>query len=121
MTETKDFIYNAVHSELNAAEQALRIGNVGKARVCARRAGGIAISHWLKLNPNKIWGESALNQLNELKVDESFPVELREAAKRLTTRVDQHFDTGFENNPIDDGNIIVEYFQHHKNLETNER
>jgi len=116
MTKSLELIYDVVQSELEGAEQAMQIGNLGKARVCARRACGVAISHWLNFHSNKNWGESAINQLKELRDDESFPVEIREPAKRLTAKVNQHFNTGFEENPTEDGNMIVKYFLSQINL-----
>jgi hypothetical protein len=114
--KTTNAIYSAIQFELKDAEHAMQIGNIGKVRVCVRRACGIAIANWLSFHTNKNWGESAINQLKELMDDKSFPVEIREATKRLTAKVNQHFNTGFEENPIEDGNMIVKYFLSQINL-----
>lgn len=113
---TKEIAIMHVKSELKLAEQAITVDNIGKARVCVRRACGIAIEYWLKFNPNKKWGLSAISMLDNLQNDFAIPEEIREAAKRLTKKVNQNFETGVEVDPIKDGETIIEYFLDIKNL-----
>ncbi|MDT3695083.1 MAG: hypothetical protein ROY99_01750 [Ignavibacterium sp.] len=118
MTKVKDLIYTIALSELRAGEQASKIGNIGQARVCARRACGMAIEYWLKSNSDKDWGASAITMLNKLQEDCSIPKNIREAAFRLTKKVDRNFETGIEEDPLIDGEMIVKYFL--DSLQTNE-
>lgn len=64
--------------ELHLLQQALKIGNVGKVRVCARRVVGFAIMHRF----DKLYGKDALSILKTLTADD-FPIELRENAELL--------------------------------------
>lgn len=116
MTSTRDMIYSIAYSEIKTGEDANNTGNIGKARVCARRGCGMAIEHWLEQNPNKNWGASALSMLNKLQEDHTIPKAIRDAAERLTKRVDQNFETGIREDPLNDGKIIIEYFLDTKNL-----
>ena len=116
MTSTRDMIYSITYSEIKAGENARNKGNIGKARVCARRGCGMAIEHWLEKNPNKNWGASAMNMLTKLQQDHRIPKAIRDAAERLTKRVDQNFETGIAEDPLKDGEAIIEYFLDTKNL-----
>lgn len=116
MISTRDIIYNIAYSEIKAGEEARNSGNIGKARVCARRGCGMAIEHWLVQNPNKNWGASALSMLTKLQEDHTIPKAIRDAAERLTKRVDQNFETGIIEDPLKDGEAIIEYFLDTKNL-----
>lgn len=97
-------------AELSLGEKALEIGNVGKARVCARRACYFVISFWLRKNPQYNFGNNAMNMLNGVSFEKSFPEEIRNSAERLTKKVNENFDTGFKENPIDDARTIINYF-----------
>jgi hypothetical protein len=85
-------------------------GNIGMARVCARRACGNAISFWLQNNPRRSYGESAMNQLRSIQSDDSIPKEVKDAAERLTAKVANPSDSNFTNDPIADANIITNHF-----------
>lgn len=110
MKPNRDLVYINAHVEIKAGQEAKKIGNIGKARVCARRGCGFAIDHWLKYHPEKNWGESAISWLTQLQQDQTIPVNIREAAERLTIKVDQNFETGIEEDPLEDGETIIEYF-----------
>ena len=116
MISARDMMYTTAHAEIRAGELAKQIGNFGKARVCARRGCFFAISHWLEYNPNKNWGDSAISMLTHLQEEESIPKNIREAAERLTTKVDQNFETGIDNDPLRDAETIIEYFLDKNNL-----
>lgn len=109
----KEIALMQAESELNNGIKALDIGNIGKARVCARRACFAVIDFWLKDHKEFKWGNNAMRVLESLKNQTSFPSEVREAAKRLTAKVDQSFSTGFVEDPIDDAKIIIQYFSSH--------
>jgi hypothetical protein len=116
MTSSRDVIYTIALAELNAGQEAKENGNIGQARVCARRGCGMAIEHWLGFYPNKNWGASAMSMLAKLQEDHTIPKEIRDAAERLTKRVDQNFETGIEEDPLKDGETIIEYFLDKKNF-----
>jgi hypothetical protein len=116
MTSSRDVIYTIALAELNAGQEAKENGNIGQARVCARRGCGMAIEHWLGFHPNRNYGASAITMLTELQEDHTIPKEIRDAAARLTKRVDQNFETGIEEDPLKDGETIIDYFLDIKNL-----
>ena len=116
MTSTRDMIYTIAYSEIKAGEDAKDTGNIGKARVCARRGCGMAIDYWLTYHPQKNWGASAISMLTKLQEDHTIPKAIRDAAERLTKRVDQNFETGIVEDPLNDGKIIIEYFLDTKNF-----
>lgn len=93
-----------IQKELNRARAAQQEGNVGMARVCARRAVGIAI--------RKSKGErgSAVERLRALARDESAPESIRQAAERLGATVQKDHTLPFDENPIEDAELIVAHF-----------
>ena len=116
MSELRNVVYSLAKTELRAGERAKEIGNIGQARVCARRACGMAIEHWLGFHPNKNYGANAITMLVKLQEDHTIPKNIRDAAERLTKKVDSNFKTGIEEDPLQDGEIIIEYFLDKKDL-----
>jgi len=80
-----------IESEFEKAEQARARGNEGQARVCARRAAGIAIREYLTRQGIRPPSVSAYDLLNLLKEDPSLPADLRLIADHLTLRVNEEF------------------------------
>lgn len=116
MKPIRDLAYINAHAEIKAGIEAKKIGNIGKARVCARRGCGIAIEYWLQYHPEKDWGESAISILSQLQKNLTIPQNIRDAAERLTKKVDLNFETGVEEDPLKDGETIIEYFLDRTNL-----
>jgi len=96
-----------VEKELAQAHKARAMGNEGQARVCARRAAGIAIREWYRRRLGTGWHGDALKQLQRLQADALAPENVREAARRLTTRVDFDHTLPFEDDPIEDARRII--------------
>jgi len=80
-----------INLELQRAEDARAKSNYGQARVCARRAAGIAIREYLsrKGTPPRI--TSAYDLLNLLKDDPLLSPDLKLIADHLTLRVTEEF------------------------------
>lgn len=110
MLMIKEIAVMQAENELNIGEQAFKTGNIGKARVCARRACMFAVSFWLQNNSTFDWGRTAISYLEGVRDETSLPENVRLAAERLTTKVDKQFDTGHKENPIDDARLILNYF-----------
>ncbi len=89
------------------AAQARAAGNAGKARVCARRAAGLAIRAHYQRTRGAGWGGDAYAQLVYLREDEQADDALRAAAARLTTKVDHDHQLPFDEDPLDDARRIV--------------
>jgi len=108
---TKEHFLEQIERELTAARQALKDGNDGLGRVCARRAAGAAITWLLREHPHPDWGTDALRQLQHLKDDKSFPPDVRQAALRLTTKLSDKFRYPFSTDPLGDARIIIDYIR----------
>lgn len=80
-----------MQGEFERAEQARSRGNEGQARVCARRAAGIAAREYLKRRGERVRTPSAYDVLNMLKDDPELPADLKRIADHLTLRVNEEF------------------------------
>lgn len=78
-------------SELQKAERARARGNEGQARVCARRAAGIAIRDYLTRKGIRPPSPSAMDLLELLKDDPHLSPDLKRIAEHLTLRVNEEF------------------------------
>lgn len=80
-----------IEAEFQKAEQARANGNEGQARVCARRAAGIAIREYLTRQGIRPPSVSAYDLLNFLKDDPQLSPDLKLIADHLTLRVTEEF------------------------------
>ncbi len=79
-----------IATELENAERSRRAGNEGRARVCARRAAGIAARNFLTRHGVRATG-SAYAALQTLAAFPGLAPDLRTATAHLTTRVTEEF------------------------------
>jgi hypothetical protein len=100
---------NLIEQELAAAEAASKIGNDGKARVCARRAVAVAAEAWLTRHSVQAGCMDAMAHLRRIQEDQSVPVSIRHAAERLTTTVTRRDFAPFTSDPLGDARIIIAY------------
>jgi len=107
---SRDAVQGAVQIELTRVQEALNAGNDGKARACARRAAGLAISFWLQNRKSLPWGLDSMNQLQAAAAEESLPGTVRQAALRLTTKITDRLAAPFSTDPLADAGILVDYF-----------
>ncbi len=77
--------------EFQRAETARAKNNEGQARVCARRAAGIAIRDYLSTHGNQPVTLSAYDLLNLIKEDNRISPDLKLIADHLTLRVTEEF------------------------------
>ena len=92
--------YSEIHAELERAEAARAAGNEGRARVCARRAAGIAARVFLTHHEVRLFdaaqGETRISSAYEaLQTLATFPClvpNLKQAALHLTMRVSGEFN-----------------------------
>jgi HEPN domain-containing protein len=80
-----------LQKEFERAEAARARGNEGQARVCARRAAGIAIREYYVRRGYKVRTPSAYDLLQILADEPQLSPELRQAAEYLTLRVTEEF------------------------------
>lgn len=77
--------------ELEMAAAARQRQNEGQARVCARRAAGVAIREYYRRRGQSISNPSAYDLLKMLMGDVSQPEAARQSAAYLTLRVNEEF------------------------------
>ena len=109
MSASIDDIRQEIEKEFATGSHALRSGNAGMARVCARRAAGAAIRFWLQYNPRN-WKQDVIGLLHAAARDAESPSMVRDACVRLTARINVNFQSSFSTNPLDDASIIVSHF-----------
>ena len=80
-----------VNTEFEKAEQARARGNEGQARVCARRAAGIAVREYLTRQGIRPPSVSAYDLLNSIKSNPRLSPDLQLVADHLTLRVNEEF------------------------------
>ncbi len=80
-----------IDAELENAKRARARGNEGQARVCARRAAGIAIREYLTRKGIRPRSASAMDLLNRIKDDPHLSPDLKTIADHLTLRVTEEF------------------------------
>ena len=80
-----------IQAEFEKAAQARARGNEGQARVCARRAAGIAIREYLSRGGIHPTSTSAYDLLNLIKEEPALPPTLKLYADHLTLRVTEEF------------------------------
>lgn len=73
--------------EIRQAEEARRVGNEGRARVCARRAAGHVIGEYLRRNGLAAPGSSAHTRLQYLRSLPGISPQAREATHHLLLRI----------------------------------
>lgn len=80
-----------LEAEFLRAERARERGNEGQARVCARRAAGIAIREYLARRGTRLPHLGAYDLLNLLKNDPALSPDLAPLVDHLTLRVTEEF------------------------------
>lgn len=97
-----------IEAELALGRAALA-SRPGRARVCARRAAGWAIRARYQALDGPGWSGDAMHQLARLLADPAAPATARAAAARLSTRVDHDHRLPFEDDPLVDAGLIIEW------------
>jgi hypothetical protein len=93
--------------ELVEAEMSRRAGNEGRARVCARRAAGLAAGAYFESRGVHSPTRSAYDQLRLLQREENLPEETRLAAARLVARVTTVGQLPHPQDPLEDARGLV--------------
>jgi len=96
-----------IESELENAERARQAGNEGRARVCARRAAGIAARDFLARQGIRLRDRSALTALRSLAEFPGLAPDLRTCALHLVTRVTEEFTLPVDADLIADARQLI--------------
>ena len=96
-----------IESELEQAERARLAGNEGRARVCARRAAGIAARVFLVRHALRLRDHSAYTALQTLAEFPGLAPDLRAATLHLVTRVTEEFTLPLDADLIADARKLI--------------
>jgi len=99
----------AIQAELEKAEAARRSGNEGQARVCARRAAGLAIKSLFLFLGEEIGDPSAYAMLKRIETHQNVPVEARSMAESLLVRVNPDYTLPAEIDLIANARQLIEW------------
>jgi len=100
-----------IRAEMSAAVQARAVGNEGKARVCARRAAGQAITAYRQqLQPGQTISGSAYDMLVWLQ-SQPLPASLQQALQALLMRVDEQYQLPPGIDLLDSANELIHYLE----------
>lgn len=108
---TKQWYLERIEDEFAAAMAARRDGNEGRARVCARRAVGLAVLWVLSRRPDPGWGTVAIRQIEHIRDEPSFPPMVREAASRLSAKISEQFSYPAGGDPVADARLIISFLE----------
>jgi HEPN domain-containing protein len=101
--------------EIANAKNKLNDSNDGKVRTLARRAAGFYIDGLLEIKPRDHYGSSFINHLKALQNDHEVPINVREAANKLTNKVGVDDLTGVDS--IMFAEIIIDYCKQNTNFD----
>jgi len=97
-----------VETEFERAKAARARGNEGQARVCARRAAGIAIREYYARQGQTVRTPSAYDLLQLLADDPHLSPYLKQAATYLTLRVTEEFKLPVDVDLLDEAHKLYE-------------
>lgn len=97
-----------LENEFERAKAARERGNEGQARVCARRAAGIAIREYYARRGRPVRTPSAYDLLQLLAEESQLPSDLRRAAGYLTLRVTEEFKLPVDVDLVDEARKLCE-------------
>ena len=104
MTDWKE----KLQKEFERAESARAGGNEGQARVCARRAAGIAIREYYARRGYRVRTPSAYDLLQMLVNEPQLSSELKRSATYLTLRVNEEFKLPFDVDLLDEARNLCD-------------
>ena len=104
-----DDLNTQLRKEFEKAQQARINKNEGQARVCARRAAGIAIREYLTRKGTQVPSMSAYDLLNLLKENASLPPEMQLIVDHLTVRVTEDFELPVDADLIAEARILCDW------------
>lgn len=102
-------IRNQIETEFERAAQARAKNNEGQARVCARRAAGIAIRDYFTRKGIRPPAASAYDLLNLLREDSPLPPDLKLVADHLTLRVGEDFKLPVEADLVAEARMLCDW------------
>jgi HEPN domain-containing protein len=97
-----------LQNEFERAQSARARGNEGQARVCARRAAGIAIREYYARRGQIFRTPSAFDLLQLLAEEPQLPQNIKQAAGYLTLRVTEEFELPVDVDLLDEARKLCD-------------
>lgn len=94
-------------TELQHAREARASGFEGRARVCARRAAGLAIREYLIQNPKSFRSISLFDLIADKTVRDLLPPKIFDPLQRLSLRVNEQFQLPAGVDLISDAKLVI--------------
>ncbi len=94
--------------EFERAAEARARRNEGQARVCARRAAGIALREHLRRKGETVYNQNAYELLKDWMDDPDTPADLRQIGVYLTLRVNEEFNLPVAVDLVAEARILCE-------------
>ena len=104
-----DDLKTQLRKEFEKAQQARISKNEGQARVCARRAAGIAARDYLTRNGTQVPNMSAYDLLILLKEDTNLSPDMQLIVDHLTVRVTEDFELPIDADLIAEARVLCDY------------
>lgn len=98
-----------IQREFEGAQRARANNNEGQARVCARRAAGIAIRDYLTRKGTPLPSRSAHDLLNFIKEETPLPSDLKLVATHLTLRVTEEFKLPVDADLVAEAKVLCDW------------
>jgi hypothetical protein len=96
-------------NEFEKARQARINKNEGQARVCARRAAGVAARAYLTRKGMVVPSMSVFDLLNLLRENLELPPEMQTIADHLTARVNEDFQLPFDADLVAEARVLCDW------------
>jgi hypothetical protein len=103
-----------LRNEFEKARLARINKNEGQARVCARRAAGIAIREYLTRSGTQVPSMSAYDLINLLKEDTQLPTAVKLITDHLTVRVTEEFQLPIDADLIAEARVLCDWLLNEK-------
>ncbi|MEJ2561957.1 MAG: hypothetical protein P8Z42_04630 [Anaerolineales bacterium] len=97
-----------IEREMDLAEESRRQGREGRARVCARRAAGMAVAVFQERKTGVRPQANFYRLLRWFQQADDVPDRLKQAAARLTTRVRSDYSLPHPDDPLQDARTLIE-------------
>lgn len=115
MPESKPWI-DLYENEIRMAVDSRIAGNEGRARVCARRAVGIVLGEYFRLNNMPDPGPSAIDRVKYFISRDDLPAEFRETASHFILKVNPDYQLSINADLITEAKMLSFELLSHETL-----
>lgn len=98
-----------IEREMSLGQKARELGLEGKARVCARRAVGIALRRYFSIHRPNMAASSVVDLIQAFQERPDLPVNIREICAHLLTRVDPDYNLPVPVDLLAEAQLLIDY------------